>query len=477
MQQAARSSLGVEWAGGMTREDANAYTRTADIGFSWRSQALDSTHELSTKVLEYCALGVAPVLNRIAAHVDLLGDDYPLFVNDDVASVEQAIIAVVEDPHLLDVARERATSAVGYFRMARAAERIGAAIAAAPKASSLSGARQVVPSAALVGEHLERARGVHAGLADIAGGLEVLDWSSRARGLEESRASELHSSEVVILDGAQPYLPWTTSRIEPTQTLIVRSAHPSTDVPLLRGPALDRVDAVVVETTSDRDALVRARPGLADRVHVVKPAVDTDYLDRPGLPGRQFRIGMLDLWPSSRRPDAAVRLLGELLAVDDRFSLHLRSSRPWEDPERWGQPGERDFYSALLDQVRADPLLRSRIGFEDEGADLPGWYRTIGWLFQPRRAGEALDLRALEAQAAGVVVVSPAEADAVEVFGPEQAFDDVASLAKFVLATTTSDQPWSTVENAARQRAAGHDVTVVRGAWDAVITDARARHA
>lgn len=475
MQQAARNSEGVEWAGGMTREDANAYTRTADIGFSWRSQALDSTHELSTKVLEYCALGVAPVLNRIASHVDLLGEDYPLFVSDDVASVEQAIVDVVNDPQLLDAARERATSAVGYFRMSRAAERIGAAIAAAPRAAAVTGADPSACAAVLIGEHLDRARGVYAGLSEIAGGLRVLDWSSRARGLEETRAQELHSSEVVILDGAEPYLPWTVSRIDPGQSLVVHSSAPADDIALMRGAALDRIDALVVDTVTDRDIVLRSRPELADRVSVIPPAVDTAYFHRPGLPGRAFRIGMLDLWPSTRRPDAALRLLRELLAQDQRFSLHLRSARPWEDPERWGQPGERDFYSTLLDQLRADPLLRSRVGFENEGADLPGWYRTIGWLFQPRRGSDPVDLRALEAQAAGVVVVSPAEPDAVELYGAAQAFGDVTSLAKHVLATSSDDVAWSSAQDDARRRASGYDVSAVRGQWDAVITRARTR--
>lgn len=475
MQQAVRTSPGIEWAGGMSREDANAYTRTADIGFSWRSQALDSTHELSTKVLEYCALGVAPVLNGIAAHVELLGPDYPLFVTEDVRSVEAALARVARDPDLLDAARERALAAVDYFRMSRAAERIGAALAAAPRAASTDLASSPPPQTLLVGEHLKSARAVHSALATLPTGVRVGDWWSRGRGHEEARKDELHSAASIVLDGAEPYLPWVVSRIRPDQALVVRVAAPSRDLNVLRGPALDRVDAVVVETSGDEEIVLGTYPELAGKVAVIAPAVDTAYFDRADVPGRAFRIGMLDVWPATRRPDAAVRLLRELLDRDPRFSLHLRSSRPWDDPERWEHTGERDYYGALLGLVESDPVLRTRVGFEDEGADLPGWYRTMGWLFQPRRDGGPVDVRTVEAQAAGVIVVSPVESDAVELFGQEQAFEDIPALAKHVLTTATGDGTWLVARDAARQRAARHDVHNVAKAWEAVIAEARAR--
>lgn len=473
MQQAVRTSPGIEWAGGMTREDANAYTRTADIGFSWRSRALDSTHELSTKVLEYCALGVAPVLNRIAAHVDLLGEDYPLFVSEDVESVERAIVRVAHDPDVLEDARERAMAAVAYFRMSSAAERIGAAIAMAPKASEVLTLHDSAPRTAFIGEHLDSASSTYAGLSRIAGGVRVLDWSSRARGLEQGRVDELRSAEIVVLDGADPYLAWTVSRSEPEQVLVLRSHTPHVDLELLGGAALARVDAVVAETAAAAAVLRSARPELTDRVSVISPAVDTDYFDRPGLPDREFRIGMLDLWPIERRPDAAVRLLRELLDRDSRYSLHLRSSRPWENAERWSQIGERDYYSTLLAQVEGDPQLRSRVGFEDEGPDLPGWFRTVGWLFEPRRGGRAVDVRTLQAQAAGVVVVSPDDPDAVELYGAAQAFMDLSSLADHIVATSTSSEALATAQAAARERAATADVTAVTQEWDSLITRVR----
>jgi len=76
---------GVTWHGGQSREDAMRLAASCDIGLSWRHPDLDSNLELSTKVLEFGALGLPVILNRTPAHEALLGADYPLFA----ASVDE----------------------------------------------------------------------------------------------------------------------------------------------------------------------------------------------------------------------------------------------------------------------------------------------------------------------------------------------------------------------------------------------------
>ena len=61
-QQRMREALegdGVTWHGGHSREEAMRLTASCDIGLSWRHPDLDASLELSTKVLEFGALGPA----------------------------------------------------------------------------------------------------------------------------------------------------------------------------------------------------------------------------------------------------------------------------------------------------------------------------------------------------------------------------------------------------------------------------------
>ena len=99
-QQRMRAALGtdgVTWHGGHSREEAMRLAASCDIGLSWRHPDLDASLELSTKVLEFGALGLPVILNRTPMHEALLGADYPLFAAS-LADVATAAAAAAPNP-------------------------------------------------------------------------------------------------------------------------------------------------------------------------------------------------------------------------------------------------------------------------------------------------------------------------------------------------------------------------------------------
>lgn len=75
------STDGLVWHGRVPRAKSREIIARSHVGIGWRAAELDNSTELSTKILEYGALGRPSILNRNALHEDLLGEDYPLFVN------------------------------------------------------------------------------------------------------------------------------------------------------------------------------------------------------------------------------------------------------------------------------------------------------------------------------------------------------------------------------------------------------------
>jgi hypothetical protein len=82
MRAALESSRGVTWHGGLTQTAAQQLAATCHVGLSWRTAELDQSLELSTKLLEYGALGLPVMCNPTEMHRRLLGADYPLFVSE-----------------------------------------------------------------------------------------------------------------------------------------------------------------------------------------------------------------------------------------------------------------------------------------------------------------------------------------------------------------------------------------------------------
>ena len=110
---------------------------SCDIGLSWRHPDLDASLELSTKVLEFGALGLPVILNRTPIHEALLGADYPLFAVS-LADVAAAAAAAAADPGLYRLAAGRAglatrTAGLGAAMTGPTAARPGPARAGAAR--------------------------------------------------------------------------------------------------------------------------------------------------------------------------------------------------------------------------------------------------------------------------------------------------------------------------------------------------------
>ncbi|MDO5634995.1 MAG: glycosyl transferase, partial [Micrococcus sp.] len=155
----------------------------------------------------------------------------------------------------------------------------------------------------------------------------------------------------------------------------------------------------------------------ADRVVVIPNAVDVNDLDRPGLPGREFRLGIVGIVPLRKRWDRALQLVEGLRERDERFTLHVRGRMPWEYPHEWRKPYQREAY---LDQFArlGQSVLRDAVAFEPFGADMGSWLTKIGWVLSPSST-ESFHLAPAEGMVSGAVPLIWDRPGARDIFGDE----------------------------------------------------------
>ncbi|HJQ92332.1 MAG TPA: glycosyltransferase [Acidimicrobiia bacterium] len=117
------TAAGVEWVGGVNREQSIEFMSAAHIGLSWRSPELDHSLELSTKLLEYCAVGTPPLVNRTEMHERIFGEDYPLLVEPG-ASVVDLLESMTRDPDMYHEALDRISGIPGDYTLDKATQRL-----------------------------------------------------------------------------------------------------------------------------------------------------------------------------------------------------------------------------------------------------------------------------------------------------------------------------------------------------------------
>ncbi|WP_309081896.1 glycosyltransferase [Zhihengliuella sp.] len=458
----------VVWAGAHDRAGATALTSAADISLGWRSPALDLSVELSTKVLESCALGVPPLLNRTSLHEELLGADYPLFIDaarDTPADIARTIAAAL--PQLPALAERVRTVADPYRVSARAhvlrgyLERVLPDEAAAPLRTDGGGR----PCRVLVAGHDLKFAGELVDLLTSRPDIEVRfdRWETLHRHDEAASKHLLDWADVVMCEWAGPNSVWYADHKRDGQRLIVR-LHMFE----LRGGWLDdlntsRVDRFVTVSPLYRDMVCERLDVPAEQVAVVPNAVSVADLDRPKTEGAEFRLGLVGIVPLRKRLDRALDTLRLLREQDDRYTLHIRGRLPWEYPHEWRKTEQREAYLDWFARLgRSD--IADAVAFEPFGADMGNWLSKIGWVLSPSTT-ESFHLAPAEGMASGGLPVLWERPGVHGIFGGDFVVPDTAAAADFILRTDADPRRRAELVEHARSIAGRFDEREVNRLW------------
>lgn len=461
---------GFEWTGAIPREEALARTAEADISLGWRTPALDLSLEISTKVLESCAVGVPPLVNRTVAHEELLGADYPLFVETLTDSAQDIAARIAAVRHELPELSRRVVEAAEPYRMtARARVVVGylrrLGLLETPRTTEPVPARTAPRTRVVLAGHDLKFAGELVDLLrdDPTVELRLDRWEGLHRHDEAASRRLVEWADVVVCEWAGPNAVWYARHKRPGQRLVVR-LHMFE----LRGGWLSALEAGAVDRLVTVSDLYRdlTREHLAidpERVTVIPNAVSLADLDRPAADGRRHRLGIVGVVPLRKRLDRAVDLLEALREHDDRFTLHVRGRMPWEYPHEWRKPVQREAYLDLFSRIGAGPL-REAVAFEPFGADMGSWLTKIGWVLSPSTT-ESFHLAPAEGMVSGAVPLVWDRPGAVGVFGEDLMVADTDAAARRVLEAVADDARWEALSAHARERVRPYDERAVAGLW------------
>jgi len=117
LERRLRTTPGVVWHGGLSRGDVARLVAEGGVAVSlWDYRYGSHMNDLvvSTKLLDYAAVGAPVALTRTETQADILGADYPLFV-DDLADAREVLLRAVTEPEQYRIAAERAFAASRAF--------------------------------------------------------------------------------------------------------------------------------------------------------------------------------------------------------------------------------------------------------------------------------------------------------------------------------------------------------------------------
>ena len=471
MAAALQEAPGVVWYGGVSRAETLTIAAGADIGLSWRAPELDATVELSTKVLEYGAVGLPVIVGRTPAHEALLGRDYPLFATTQTEVVD-VIVAAATDPAVRALAVQRCRRAAAAYSMDVAVDRLRSLVARLhPSADALA---PVVAS---------RGRPLRVGVAghDLKFFTRILEhlravpqtqvrvdhWASLGEHDEQASAELAAWADVIVAEWCGPVAIWYSHHKRPGQRLVVRLHRFELDTGYPAQVDIDAVDQVVCVSPYYGRLTLERTGWPAHKVTVVPNVVDVAELDRPKRPGARFHLGFIGWVPSRKRLDRALDILTELRRVDPRYRLFVKSKMPWDYWWVWRRPAERVYADAQLRRIAISPLLADAVVFDRFGANVASWLRGIGGVLSTSD-DESFHLAPAEGMASGAVPVILPWPGADTIYDAQWIHDDPRSAAAAILRRERDDGWWA-ASALAREQVTAFAPAAVLGAWDRIL--------
>ncbi|WP_211883034.1 glycosyltransferase [Pseudarthrobacter albicanus] len=453
----------IDWTGGMSRDEAAKEVSRHDVGLSWRDASMDASLEISTKVLEYAALGVPPMVNRNAQHLELFGADYPLYVDDD--STDSVVNTLLDARETLAELKEDVSSRVRQYSISSSASRLKAYFERS-EGDYVRSPRSKHKTRVLIAGHDLQFAGELVSVLEMRDDIELAFDHWKTLHHHDAKESERLRdwADVIICEWCGPNAVWYSNNKRQRQKLIVRLHMFELNGPWLTNVAAENIDALICVSQLFVERTLESTGWTSTPFRVIPNAIDLADLRRPKAADHRFRLGLVGIVPMRKRLDRALDLLEELLEEDSRYTLHIRGRMPWEYPYEWKKPLQREAYLEILDRIGQSPALRDAVVFEPFGPDMASWMRKIGYILSPS-SDESFHLAPAEAMASGSIPLFWQRPGVDQIFSKRWTRETTSQVREFVSALNSSPEAHEEESLAAAEYVRRFDMRTTGEQW------------
>jgi glycosyltransferase involved in cell wall biosynthesis len=367
---------GVIWHGGVSRSEANAILAKVDVAASWRTPEFDTSVELSTKVLEYAALGLPVLMNPSPIQQRLFGPNYPAYVSTRGEFIEH-FLALSNAPDLYRTVSDHVRRVASEHTFQNHQRRLLPELQQSVQRVTIAEPR---PTLLWTGHDFKflrpiremvEATGLYRSLSDQHDG-------HRIRDVEKSRRL-LREADVIFCEWCLGNAEWYSHHKQLHQRLVIRLHRQEIELPFLDRIHWGNVDYIIFIAEWLREEFLSRFPEMADRALLIHNAIDFENIDQQKLPGAQFNLGLLGYCPMLKAPHRAVEILNALKRLDRRYTLFIKGRSPQELPWLWRRPEEKAYYLELSAAIDSSRYANSII-FEPHTEGVGAWLSKIGFI-------------------------------------------------------------------------------------------------
>ena len=279
----------------------------------------------------------------------------------------------------------------------------------------------------------------------------------------------LRWADVVIAEFASFNAIWYSQNILPHQKLIVRLHGYELLSDWIDKLEIDRVDRIVVASNFYRKKALEMKDWPSDKIVVIPNSVNPADMDRRKFEDSRFHLGLVGIVPILKRPDRALDLLEKLVAVDERYVLHIKGHSPWNYTWEWKKSAHQDAYRAFYKALGERELL-ANVSFEPFSPDMGNWLRKIGWILSPSYR-ETFHMAAVEGGVSGAIPIAWERDGSIDIIGEEYNVYSTDEAFSRIMTSNYSHETFVRESAKAKEAMRRYSLEVVRDLWLAEVFD------
>lgn len=355
-----KSMPNVVFYGSLPKKETTEIINSCELGYSFRSTNIDNDNslELSSKVLEYCFGNVPLLLRKTKMHSDVLGEDYPLYVE----STEECVDKILDFFNNKDKYKiwtdGKLQKSVERFKPENVYQNIKRAIDAFPKKKlrllitghDLKFIKNLYPK---FEEHYE---------------LKVQSYDEYMN-IDEVESNELiKRTDIIWCEWMLLNAQWYSTHKFPHQKLYIRAHRFELDRKYGFQIKWKRVTKLITVSYYYMEQFIEKFDIPRDKVTVINNYVDSSMYSTEKEEGYKYNLAMIGILPMRKGFDRALDLIIKLREKDKRYKLYIAGKRPEEFPNSWNIPEERKYFEDAYKKIKDN-------GLEDV-VIFTGWVQT-----------------------------------------------------------------------------------------------------
>lgn len=368
-----RAMPNVVFYGSLPKDETTKIINSCELGYSFRSTKVDNDDslELSSKILEYCFENVPLLLRKTKMHSDVLGEDYPLYVENTQECIDKIFEFFNNKDKYQPWLDGKLQQCVERFKPENVYKNVQRAIDAFPR-------KQL--RLLITGHDLKFIKELYP-YFEKEYDLTIQGYDEYMN-LNEGKSKELlKHMDIIWCEWLLLNSQWYSAHKFPHQKLFIRAHRFEIEKQYGYKVKWDSVTKVITVGYFMMEQFMERFQIPREKVVVVNNFINVDSYETEKEPDAKYNLAMIGILPKRKGFDHAIDILIKLKQKDSRYCLYIAGKRPEEFANSWNIPEERAYYERVFKKIKDNNL--------DDSVIFTGWIKTTEFL---KKIGYVLSL-------------------------------------------------------------------------------------